>query len=180
MAEVEREVPDARLVIVGEDDPRAAWEHGTTFSALLKDQAERLGIADRVVFTGFRTDIPRLMSALDVFCHPSWEEPFGMVFLEAMARRKPVVAWASGGAPEVIVHGETGLLVERASVSGLADALVRLLKDPELRRRFGDAGRQRVERLFTPEHMAGDTLQGYRAALKTGRPGLVPGLLPRS
>jgi glycosyltransferase involved in cell wall biosynthesis len=165
VARVERELPDVRLIIVGEDDPRAGWEPGGTFSRKLKEQAQQLGIADNVTFTGFRSDIPRLMSSFDVFAHPSWEEPFGMVFLEAMAMRKPVVAWASGGAPEVIVHGETGLLAERESVDQLAEALLTLLRSPALRERLGSAGRDRVERLFSAEGMAQTTLDAYRATL---------------
>jgi glycosyltransferase involved in cell wall biosynthesis len=165
MASVTREVPGARLVIVGEDDPRAAWETGGSFSGKLKEQAARLGIASSVLFTGFRTDVPQLMAAFDVFAHPSWEEPFGMVFLEAMAMRRPVVAWASGGAPEVVESGATGLLVPREAVSDLADALVQLLRDAGLRQRMGAAGRQRVESLFTAERMAERMLDVYRGAL---------------
>jgi glycosyltransferase involved in cell wall biosynthesis len=166
VARVARELPDVRLIIVGEDDPRAGWEPGGTFSGQLRVQAQQLGIADNVTFTGFRSDIPRLMASFDVFAHPSWEEPFGMVFLEAMAMRKPVVAWASGGAPEVIVDGETGLLAERESVDELADALLTLLRNPALRERLGGAGRDRVERLFSAEGMARSTLDAYRAALR--------------
>lgn len=166
MALVKREIPEVRLLIVGEDDPRAAWEHGISFSEKLRRQARQLGIAENVLFTGFRTDIPRVMAALDVFAHPSWEEPFGMVFLEAMAMHKPVVAWASGGAPEVIADGETGYLVERESVPQLANALVRLLRDRELRRRMGNAGRQRVEREFTADIMANGMLDAYRSSMR--------------
>ncbi len=164
-----REFPDARLVIVGEDDPRAVPGSGS-FRAELEAQAVQLGIRENVVFTGFRTDIARLMAAFDVFAHPSWEEPFGMVFLEAMAMCKPIVAWASGGAPEVIVQGETGLLAERGSVSGLSDALLSLLRDPELRHRLGSAGRRRAEQLFTPEQMALRMYEVYRAMLASSRP----------
>ena len=169
MASVTRELPDARLVIVGEDDPRAAWETGGSFSGKLKEQAARLDIAQNVLFTGFRTDVPQLMAAFDVFAHPSWEEPFGMVFLEAMAMRRPVVAWASGGAPEVVESGATGLLVPREAVGDLAAALVRLLRDPGLRQRMGAAGRQRVESLFTAERMAQRMLDVYRGALGASR-----------
>ncbi len=164
-ARARQRVPNARLVIVGEDDPRAAWELGGPFSEQLKHQARDLNIEPDVTFTGFRTDIPELMASFDVFAHPSWEEPFGMVFLEAMAMRKPVVGWASGGAPEVVVHGETGLLAERGSVAQLADALVTLLEDPAMRERMGQAGRQRVERLFTADRMAAGILDAYRATL---------------
>jgi glycosyltransferase involved in cell wall biosynthesis len=166
MAEVTRQLPEARLIVVGEDDPRADPGSGS-FRAQLEARARELGIERSVLFTGFRTDVPRLMAALDVFAHPSWEEPFGMVFLEANAMRKPVVCWASGGAPEVVVNGETGLLVERGSVPGLAAALVTLLSDRALRERMGDAGRRRVVEVFTPERMARGVLDVYRDVLSS-------------
>jgi glycosyltransferase involved in cell wall biosynthesis len=162
MAIVRRSMPAARLVIVGEDDPRADPGSGS-FRAQLEAQVAGLGLDDAVMFTGFRTDIPRLMAAFDVFAQPSWEEPFGMVFLEAGAMKKPVVCWASGGAPEVIVHGETGLLVERGSIEGLADALLTLLADPELRKRMGAAGRHRAATVFSPQAMCAAMLVVYQA-----------------
>jgi glycosyltransferase involved in cell wall biosynthesis len=164
MAIVRQSVPDARLVIVGEDDPRADPGSGS-FRAQLEAQVKQLDLANNVIFTGFRTDIPRVMAALDVFAHPSWEEPFGMVFLEAGAMQKPVVCWASGGAPEVIVQGETGLLVERGSIPGLADALLTLLRDPALRARMGEAGRRRAAEVFSPQAMCMSMLDVYRAIL---------------
>ncbi len=164
MQTVTQQVPEARLMIVGEDDPRADPGSGS-FRAQLESRAEELGIKDKVLFTGFRTDVPRVMAALDVFAHPSWEEPFGMVFLEAGALEKPVVCWASGGAPEVIVHGETGLLVERGSVPALAEALVTLLEDPALRHRMGEAGRRRTAEVFTPRRMSQTMLEVYQALL---------------
>jgi glycosyltransferase involved in cell wall biosynthesis len=166
MAEVARQLPEARLIIVGEDDPRADPGSGS-FRAQLETRARELGITRNVLFTGFRTDVPRLMAALDVFAHPSWEEPFGMVFLEANAMRKPVVCWASGGAPEVVVNRETGLLVERGSVPGLAAALMTLLSDRALREHMGDAGRRRVLEVFTPQRMASGVLDVYRAVLSS-------------
>ena len=98
-------VPEVRLVIVGEDDPMAHPERGS-YRAELESLVRELGLEEQVIFTGFRSDIPELMAAFDVFAMPSWDEPFGMVFLEAMAMETPVVAWDSGGAPEVIADGE--------------------------------------------------------------------------
>jgi glycosyltransferase involved in cell wall biosynthesis len=170
LADIKRDISDVRLVIVGEDDPRAVPGSGS-YRTELEAQVQQLGLERNVLFTGFRTDVPRLMAALDVFVHPSWEEPFGMVFLEAMAMRKPVVAWESGGAPEVVVHGETGLLVERGSVAALADGVRTLLRDEPLRRRMGDAGRRRVEHVFIPERMCEGTLGAYRTTLHEGDSG---------
>jgi glycosyltransferase involved in cell wall biosynthesis len=168
LALVKKDVPNVRLVIVGEDDQRADPGRGS-FRAELEQQLEHLGLQENVIFTGFRTDIPYLMSAFDIFAHPSWEEPFGMVFLEAMAMAKPVVAWASGGAPEVIAHGETGLLAERPSIQSLATALTTLAKDRALRETFGAAGRRRAEQLFSPQRMCELTVDVYRALLSERR-----------
>jgi glycosyltransferase involved in cell wall biosynthesis len=76
--------------------------------------------------------------------------------------KKPVVCWATGGALEVIKDGETGLLVERESIPQLADALLRLLRDPALRQRMGEAGRERVERVFNPQAASAAMLEVYR------------------
>ena len=87
-----------------------------------------------------------------IFVFPSiWHEPFGIPVIEAMAAGLPVVATRAGALPEVVVDGETGILVERGDTLGLAAAISRLLSDPQLRRRMGNAGRERVKRLFTWE-----------------------------
>lgn len=168
LAVVHREIPAARLLIVGEDDPRAN-PGGGSYRAELATRIGALGLDASVIFTGFRTDVARLMSAADVFCQPSAEEPFGMVYLEAMAVRRPVVAYASGGAPEVVSHGETGLLVPRGDIGALAAALLRLLRDPVLRRTMGDAGRRRLETRFRPDQSAAAMLDVYRAVIARRR-----------
>lgn len=163
-----REVAGVRLLIVGEDDPRAN-PGGGSYRSELAARVTALGLERNVIFTGFRTDVARLIAASDVFCQPSAEEPFGMVYLEAMAMRRPVVAYASGGAPEVINDGETGLLVQRGDTAALARALLRLFRDPELRRRLGEAGRHRVEQAFRPQRSAAAMLDVYRSVI-AGRP----------
>ena len=77
---------------------------------MLREQARELGIEKNVIFTGPRSDIAELLAACDVFALPSFEEPFGLVFAEAMAMKRPVVALANGGTPEVVEHGKCGLL----------------------------------------------------------------------
>lgn len=152
---------DFRLLVVGEDDPRGApGRPGLT--ADLRERAQALGIADRVLFTGPRRDVERILAACDVFAMPSHEEPFGMVYLEAMAMARPVVALRSGGVPEIVADGKTGLLAEDGDVPGLAACLRRLLADPELRRRLGAAGLERVRSDFTPQRMARQMAQIYQ------------------
>jgi glycosyltransferase involved in cell wall biosynthesis len=157
-------VPEVRLAIVGEDDPMAHPER-RSYRAELEGLVRELGLERQVIFTGFRSDIPELMAAFDVFAMPSWDEPFGMVFLEAMAMERPVVAWDSGGAPEVIADGETGYVVERGDVDALAETLLRLIRDPDLRRRLGEAGRRRAIERFSPQRMCRDMVEVYRSVL---------------
>ena len=94
-------------------------------------------------------EVPDFYAALDVFSMPSRTDSFGIVYLEAWANGKPVVAAAAGGVPEVVTHGETGLLVEFGDVAGLASEIESLLVDPSLARRLGEAGRTLVESGYT-------------------------------
>lgn len=156
------EVPEVRLLIVGDDDVHV---HGSSFTEELKVLARDLGVSERVVFTGGRSDIPQIMAACDVFSMPSFEEPFGLVFLEAMAMGRPVVALNNGGTPEVVEHGQSGLLAAPFDVAALAGHLVTLLTDRELRARMGAHGRSRVLDYFNPYRMAGDARVAYEAIL---------------
>ena len=142
------EIPDARLVLFGRD-----LEQDGAFQAELERAAERLGVHERVVFAGHRDDAPRLLDELDVFALPSWTEGLPLVVLEAMARRRPVVATPVGGTPEVVVDGETGLLVPMKRPTDLARAIRAVIDDPDLARRLGEAGRARVEAEFRAETM---------------------------
>jgi glycosyltransferase involved in cell wall biosynthesis len=159
---VRREFPGVRLVIVGKDD-RAGAPDRPSFTAELKALAAELGVADNVMFTGWRTDVPRLMAAADIFAMPSFGEPFGLVFLEAMAMQRPVIGLDNGGTPEVVEHGQTGLLSSPKDVPALAANILTLLRDPALRARMGANGRARVEQHFLPGRMAGDVARIYAA-----------------
>ena len=159
---VSARVPNVELLIVGADDRLV---EPNSFTAELKDLARSLGIGDRVRFTGGRSDIPNVMAACDVFTLPSFEEPFGLVFLEAMAMRKPVVAVDNGGTPEVVEHGRAGLLSPPWDVPALAANIVSLLTDPELRARMGAYGRARVLEHFSAQRMARDTAAAYERIL---------------
>jgi glycosyltransferase involved in cell wall biosynthesis len=133
----------------------------TSFMAELKELARELALLDHVVFTGHRSDMPALLAAADVFALPSFEEPFGLVFLEAMAMKKPVAALDNGGTPEVVEHGKSGLLSPPHDVPALAENLLTLLRDPGLRARMGEYGRRQVEARFTPDRMARDAEEVY-------------------
>jgi len=155
---VRQEFPDVRVLMVGRDDLLAQKE---SFSAELKQLATDLGVADSVIFTGQRSDMPAMMAAGDVFALPSDEEPFGLVFLEAMAMKRPVVAIANGGTLEVVEHGKSGLLSTFGDHGALADHLRTLLRDPALRARMGEYGRRQVEARFTADRMANDAGNVY-------------------
>jgi glycosyltransferase involved in cell wall biosynthesis len=145
----------ARLMIVG---------HGV-LAEELKAHAERLGVAGRVIWTGFRADIPQLMSAFDVFALSSRYEGFGLVLLEAMAASRPVVATRVSAIPEVVVDGVTGLLVPAGDADAFAAAL-KTMDDGERRRAFGTAAFARAEEQFTIAAMVKKTGAVYDEVAK--------------
>jgi glycosyltransferase involved in cell wall biosynthesis len=162
LARVKDDVPDVRLLVVGADTLAV---HGGSFTAELKALAGELGIAERVVFTGQRTDIAAIMAACDVFTLPSFEEPFGLVYLEAMAMKRPVVSLDNGGTPEVVEHGRSGLLSPAGDIEALAGNIRTLLQNPRMRAEMGAYGRSRVLDFFNAERMARDAGAAYRKVL---------------
>jgi glycosyltransferase involved in cell wall biosynthesis len=158
VAALRPEFPDIRLLVIGKDDRQVMQE---SFTEQLKMLAATLGVADNVVFTGQRADMPALLAASDVFALPSDEEPFGLVFAEAMAMKRPVIALANGGTPEVVEHGRDGLLSGPNDLEELIANIRTLLREPALRTRMGEHGRQRVEARFTAQRMALETGRVY-------------------
>jgi glycosyltransferase involved in cell wall biosynthesis len=143
--------PQARVLVVGAGEllePLAA-------------QARKLGVADRVLFPGFRSDVPALLAALDLFVFPSHLEGLGTSVLDALALGLPVVATTAGGIPEMIEDGVHGRLVPPRDPDALARAMVELLEQPELARALGEAGRARVLAEFTADRMVEKTLAEY-------------------
>lgn len=163
------EFPGVRLVIVGEDDPRATPGEAP-LSTVLREQAHTLGVSDALLFTGFRTDVAALMDAFDVFAMPSWDEPFGMVYLEAAIRDRPVVGLDRGGPREIIRDGVTGYLVHHEDPARLASVLGGLLRDPALRARMAEAARADLFARFTSRHMAEGVLAVYEDLVRSRRP----------
>jgi len=137
-AEVLKVKPAARFLIVGE---------GSCYSHL-RDQVKRLGLSESVIFTGQRDDVPELVTALDVVVLSSVREAQGLSLLEAMALAKPVVATRVGGIPEVVQHGESGLLVPPADSAALAGAILELLDDPARSALMGRRGQELVKEKF--------------------------------
>jgi len=132
--------PELQLLAVGDGDDRA-W---------LEELAEQNGVKRHVHFlSGLSYEqLAACYSACEIFALPSRGEGFGLVYLEAMARGKPVIGGAHGGAPEVIEDGVTGYLVPHGDAAQLASSVDTLLADPELGQKMGERGRQRVERDF--------------------------------
>jgi len=121
-------------------------------------------IAAKVTFSGLlsRSELAKHFRSAAIAVFPSiWNEPFGMVIAEAMSAGLPVVATRGGGIPEIVEHGNSGLLVERGDVSALADAILYLLEHEDVRRCMGQAARKRVLQLFGWDKIAQDTLRQY-------------------
>lgn len=164
MPQVLERVPGALYLIAGKGN----------YEQELRRLAHALGVAERVRFMGPADDeiLPKLYNLADVFVMANREMPgsgdlegFGIVFLEAGACGLPVIGGRSGGVPDAIVHGETGLLVDGNSPQAVAEAVIHLLTKPEIARCMGRAGRQRVCQELTWDHSADkirDLLNGYR------------------
>ena len=163
-ARVLAEFPQAVAVVVGHSPGGE-----TDYADDLRRQAAELGIADRVVFTGHRPDVPQVMAELDVVVHASVEpEPFGAVIIEAMASERPVVAARVGGPPETIRDGVTGLLADPGDPVQLADRIAMLLRDEPLRRRLGVAGRKLALDRYTAAAHALRTMDLLDSVLPAG------------
>ena len=147
---------EATAVFVGRD-----LEQDGAYERELRAFAEQLGVADRVVFAGYRDNVPALVAGCDVFCLPSSSEGLPLVVLEAMAQARPVVATAVGGTPELVVDGETGILVPADDVNALAEALGTVLGDRVLADRLGEAGRGRATTEFSLSRMTERILRLY-------------------
>ena len=160
LALVKQRNPNFRLLLVGEDDIRATPGH-YSYTAELHQITRELGLEEQVIFTGFRKDVKQIMAACDIYTMPSFEEPFGMVFLEAMAMKRPVIAIVSGGVPEFVEHGKAGLLSVHKDIDSLAEHILTLVENPELRRRMGEYGRRRVEETYNAAKMAREMEQVY-------------------
>jgi glycosyltransferase involved in cell wall biosynthesis len=150
------DLPASTQVLIGGDGPQLGP---------LAAQIAELGLANRVTLAGFVSDVPQFMTQLNLFVLPSRSEGLGLVLIEAMAAGLPVVATQVGGIPEVVVHGETGLLVPPEDAGALAAAIRQVLADPALAARMGEAGRIRAAACFSAERMAEQTVALYRELL---------------
>lgn len=160
----------ARLVELGRDfqlllaggDP--FYDH----EARLRGVCDRMGLANHVRFLGIRDDVPLLLAACDVFVLPSLYEGLGLVYLEAMAASRPVLATNGSAIPEVVTDGVTGVLVDVGADKALAAAWDRMIVDPATASRMGEEGRVELLKRFTLPRMIDETIEVYAEVL--GRP----------
>jgi glycosyltransferase involved in cell wall biosynthesis len=159
---VRERFPSVRLVVVGKED---TWLGGESYGDQVRARIDELGLNDNVIWAGWFDEAPEVFADLDVLCVPSWEEPFGLVVTEAMAMERPVTGFDSGALPEIVCSGKEGILVPVKDTAKLAAAIIKLLEDPELRRRMGRHGRARVLEAFTPRQQAQAVTTIYREIL---------------
>jgi glycosyltransferase involved in cell wall biosynthesis len=159
---ITRDAPEARFRIVG----------GGPLCAELARRVTSMGLSDVVQLTGARDDIGALLSEIDVSVLTSLKEGCSNVVLESMAAGCPLVVTDVGGNRELIERGVTGYLVTPRDAAGIARHVLELLRDPDLRRRMGEAGRDRVRSRFTAGRMVDDTVAFYLSVLKKRAPGL--------
>jgi glycosyltransferase involved in cell wall biosynthesis len=160
-ARVRRQFHQTRFELIG-----SAMFGEADYEQQLRTRAAQPDLAGSVDFLGFRSDVPERMAALDVLVHASTTgEPFGQVVIEGMAAARPVIATAGGGVPELIVDGDSGLLVPMNDAPALALAIERLLADPALRQRLARGGRARVVERFTTDRTARGVEAAYDVVL---------------
>ncbi len=148
--------PHVKVWLIGEGSQRQA----------LMDLVERLNLQNSVTLLGYRTDVQNLLASADIFVLPSKAEAFGMAAVEAMIAELPVISTLVPG-PRMIVEPEvTGILVPPDDSDALAEALDRLIEDPDLRQRFASAGKKRALSLFTSEAMSEKIVKVYEDVFK--------------
>lgn len=143
--------PGARFVVIGEGPDRKS----------LEVMAADLGITNSVCFAGYRGDMPNVYAGLDLMVLPSLDEGLPMTLLEAMAAKRAVIASAVGAVPEVIEHGQNGLLVQPGKADDLEQAILLVLGDAPLRRRLAEGARKSVSR-YSSDRMARNYLDFYQ------------------
>ena len=153
--------PNVRFLIIGDG---VLFEH-------LQKRAQAYGILENFIFTGLieRKRIPEMISMMDVVVHTSLQEGLARVLPQSLAIGKPCVSFNIDGAPEVVVNNRTGFLVEAGDDSGLIEAILHLLENPDLRRQMGENGRRLVDPAFRTETMVKETAKVYEMLLNLHR-----------
>ncbi|MCP4253190.1 MAG: glycosyltransferase family 4 protein [Candidatus Scalindua sp.] len=158
-----QDIKNVRFLVVGE----ASNKSSLAFEKSLYEMAVKKGIDKKIIFTGFRRDIPQLLASMDVVVLPSAIDACSRVLFESMAMQKPLVATNAGGTPEVVQDSITGFLVKPKDPSDMAKCIKKLLNDKHLAKQYGKAGRKRVEEMFTIERNIKETENIYLELLDT-------------
>ncbi len=165
-------LPHCKFIIVGDDtgDAPQGSSYREYFATFATPPAR-----EATTFMGYvkAEALSQLYAGCDIFAAPSLSESFGLIYLEAMAHAKPVVAFHAGAVPEVVAHSDTGILVERDNITELANALVRLASDAKMRQAMGMRGYERVRSRFTAERMVEETVACYRQVIAESGKGQV-------
>ncbi|MFP4671473.1 MAG: glycosyltransferase family 4 protein [Desulfohalobiaceae bacterium] len=144
--------PEAKLLFLGQGP----------LLAELRQQAQALGVLERVQFAGFRTDLHWILPCLEMLVHPALLEGLGVSLLQAAAAGLPIVASRTGGVPEIVLDQENGFLLQPGQIDPLARAVLSLLQDPDSARRMGHRGRELVGQRFSVSAMVKGNLQVYQ------------------
>lgn len=152
--------PDTVFMIVGED-----LERGGEYKKKLEELADDLGLNQQIIFTGYRSDIMGIMNTFELFVLSSSVEGLPVVILEAMAAKKPVITTPLGGNPEIVIDGETGTLVPAEDPDKLAEAIIYHLENPEISKKMGDMGYERVRKYFSLSQMLDKIMNIYKEIL---------------
>ena len=139
-----KEYPDLKLIIIGPDELEKR-------NRISMNDVKRFGIEDNVIFLGERTDVEEIYPLMDIFVLPTHREGLGAVILEASAMEIPIIASDTGGCPEALDDGKTGILVPVKDVDKLTESIIYLLNNKEVRLKMGQAGRKKVLAQFKKE-----------------------------
>jgi glycosyltransferase involved in cell wall biosynthesis len=164
-ARLREQLPEARIEIAGEGPERL----------LLESEIRRLRLEGHVQLLGWLPDLYPVLATWSIYVQPSVIEPFGMTAVEAMHAGLPVVATRGAGLEEIVLDGDTGILVEAGNPEAIAAAVLRLARDPALRSAMGESGRRRAQEEFSPQRMAAAISRIYNELLRRGFDSTRPG-----
>ena len=154
-----KKYPKTKFLIVGGAKKKI-------YKARLIKLIDNLNLRGKIIFTGRRDDIPQILSILDIFALPTLNEGFARVIIEAMACAKPVIATSVGGNNEAVIDGKTGFIIPMNSPDILAQKIIELIENENLRKKMGTMGRKRVVDNFTLKHYVDDVEKIYHEILK--------------
>lgn len=151
-----------KVLIIGD----APEEGSDEYKKLLNSEVNKLGLSDKIIFTGWRDDVSKIFKSADIFVLTSLKEAFGRVTIEAMYSKLAIIATNSGGTPELIEEGKHGILVEPENVEELYRALIHLIENPDYRRKIGNLANKAVMERFTTKITASKIEQIYKELLQ--------------